>query len=460
MGKSENDSLPKVVILGGGFGGLEAAKALAKVKVNVTVVDRTNHHVFQPLLYQVATAGLSPADIAAPIRAILSSQKNLSVLLDEVTNIDVEKKIVYLRTQSLPFDYLIAATGMTNNYFGHDEWAKYSLGLKSLQEAVKIRHQALVAYEEAERESNPERQKSLMTFVVIGGGATGVEVAGSFAELAKFALARDFRKINPTIAKVILVEGGERLLTAFPEELSASAKEKLEKMGVEVKLNTRVTNIDATGVTLGNERVESHTVVWAAGVKANPVAHMLGGECDKMGRVKVNSDCSVAQHSNVFAIGDMMNLAGEDGQPLPGVAQVALQQGRFVVDIIKAKIAGKEPKNTSFKYNDLGSMATIGRSAAVAKIGGMKLTGMIAWLGWLFVHLISLIGFRNRLSVLFNWFWSYLTYQRGARLIVDYDPLHLPGSVRVPPSLGSGRVPSPLIQDSSENDSLAQSKSA
>jgi NADH dehydrogenase len=450
--ENENDPRPHVVIVGGGFGGLTAAKALNRAAVRVTLVDRTNHHLFQPLLYQVATAGLSPADIAAPIRSILRRQKNVSVLLDEVVGVDLEHKSLTLRSGPLAYDVLIAATGMTSNYFGHDAWEPSATGLKSLHEAVQIRNRALVAYEEAERATDPERRRALLTFVVIGGGATGVEVAGAFVELAKFTLVKDFRRINPSQARVVLIEAGDRLLPALTPDLSISAKKQLEDMGVEVRLNTRVTEISPTAVTLGDEEIKACTIVWGAGVKANALAAMLG-ETDRLGRVKVEPDCSIAGHREVFAIGDMMNLAGADGNPLPGVAQVAMQQAELVAECIKNDLE-KKPRGV-FVYNDLGSMATIGRSRAVAKIGKLELSGFIAWCGWLFVHLISLIGYRNRFSVLFNWTWSYLTYQRGARLIVDHDPLRLPAAI--PPGRPSSRSlepPMPMPPKAYDSDGL------
>ncbi|MFO0659596.1 MAG: NAD(P)/FAD-dependent oxidoreductase [Polyangiaceae bacterium] len=394
--ENENDPRPHVVIVGGGFGGLTAAKSLKSAPVRITLIDRTNHHLFQPLLYQVATAGLSPADIAAPIRSVLRRQKNVSVLLDEVLDVDVAQKKLSMRGGALSFDKLICATGMTSNYFGHEAWEPSATGLKSLHEAVQIRNRALVAYEEAERETDPERRRALLTFVVIGGGATGVEVAGAFVELARFTLVKDFRRIHPDQARVILVEAGDRLLPAMPPELSESAKKQLEEMGVEVRLSTRVTDISGNSLSLGDELIKACTIVWGAGVKANPLAAKLG-ETDRLGRVKVEKDCSLPGHRDVFAIGDMMNLAGDDGNPLPGVAQVALQQAEHVANCIKNDLKNK-PRE-AFRYNDLGSMATIGRSRAVAKIGKIELSGFLAWCGWLFVHPISLIGFRNRLSV-------------------------------------------------------------
>jgi NADH dehydrogenase len=406
---------PHVVIVGAGFGGLTAAKALADAPVRVTVVDRTNHHLFQPLLYQVATAGLSPADIASPIRHVLRHQPNTSVLLDEVVDIDLANRTVLLREEStLPYDYLILAAGAGNHYFGHDEWERYAPGLKSLDDAVEIRRRVLVAFEAAEREPSPEARCKLLTMVVIGAGPTGVEMAGALAELSRYVLAKDFRVIDPTQTRVVLIEGGPAVLASFDPSLQARARAQLEELGVEVRTGARVTNIDADGVVLGDERIASATVVWAAGVHAAPLAAKLGLPVDRGGRVRVESDCSLPGHREVFAIGDMV-VFEQDGRPLPGVSPVAMQQARSVVKNIVREIQGSP--RTPFRYFDKGTMATIGRSRAVAETRGLRLSGLMAWLAWLLVHIWYLIGFRNRFMVMFSWMWSYVTYGRGARLI-------------------------------------------
>lgn len=415
-----HDRRPHVVIVGGGFGGLTCAQSLARADVRITLVDRTNHHLFQPLLYQVATAGLSPAEIAAPIRAVLSEQKNVTVLLDEVTRVELSRNRLHLRERTLDYDFLVVAVGAVNNYFGKDNWAEFAPGMKSLDEAVELRRRVLVAFEEAEREADESLREALLTMVVIGGGATGVEMAGALADLSRTVLARDFRNIDPSKSRVLLVEGSERVLGAFPTHLSESAQEQLKELGVELVLGQRVAKIDNEGVVLrpsagGEEkRVRSRTVVWAAGVKAAPITKTLGVALDKGGRVIVEPDCSVPGHTNAFVIGDCANWA-HDGEPLPGLSPVAMQMARCVAENIERgidKLPGKR-----FRYRDKGMMATIGRSRAVAKSGPMEMTGFVAWLAWIFVHLWFLVGFRNRFVVFFNWAYSYLVYARGARII-------------------------------------------
>jgi NADH dehydrogenase len=410
---------PHVIIIGGGFGGLTTAQALRNVGVRITLVDRTNHHLFQPLLYQVAIAGLSPADIASPIRAILRDQQNVTVLLDEAQSIDLNKRAVQLRTSRLTYDYLVLATGGRTSYFGHDEWEQYAPGLKNLDDALRIRERVLLAFELAEKENDPERRRELLTFIVVGGGPTGVELAGAIAELARFVLERDFRLIDPGAARVILLEGGPRILPGFDPDLSASAEAQLAELGVSVRVNAKVTNIDERGVYLGEQLLKASTVIWGAGVSATALTRTLGAPLDRAGRIIVEPDLTLPGHREVFAIGDMTLFTHDDGNPLPGVSPVAMQMGRLVARNIQYAMAGMEYE--TFHYFDKGSMATIGRSRAVAAIGKIKLKGYMAWLAWLFVHLIFLIGFRNRVAVLLNWMWSYFTYQRGARLITGWQ---------------------------------------
>ena len=412
--RSLNRDIPHVVIIGAGFGGLTCAKALKRARVEITIVDRANHHLFQPLLYQVAMAGLSPADIAAPIRSILRNQKNVTVLLDEATDVDFNNQTVELRDSKLKYDYLVLATGGRTSYFGHDEWETFAPGLKDLDDAVEIRRRVLLAFEEAEKETDPERRRALMTFVVVGGGPTGVELAGAIAELSHFVLARDFRSIYPEEAEILLLEGGPKILPSFAPDLSKSAHRQLADLGVRVLTGAQVTGIDEHGVYLGAESVRSATVIWAAGVRATALTQRLGAPIDRAGRLLVNRDLTVPGHHNVFAIGDMTCLE-QDGKPLPGVSPVAMQMGRRVAGNIQNDLAGKPYEE--FHYFDKGNMATIGRKAAIAEIGKLHLSGFMAWMAWLVVHIFFLIGFRNRFMVLFNWAWSYFTYQRGARLI-------------------------------------------
>lgn len=433
---------PHVVIIGAGFGGLTCAQSLKRASVQITLLDRTNHHVFQPLLYQVAMAGLSPADIAAPIRGILRKQKNVTVLLAEATGVDFGRQVVKLTDRELAYDFLVLATGGRTSYFGHDEWEQFAPGLKDLEDAVEIRRRVLVAFEAAEKEQDETRRKELMTFVVVGGGPTGVELAGSIAELARYVLDRDFRSIYPEFADILLLEGGPRILPGFAPELSASAEQQLNHLGVKVRKNAKVTNIDATGVYLGDRKINAATVIWGAGVQATGLTQSLGAPLDRAGRIKIQPDLTVPGQRNVFAIGDMTYLE-QDGKPLPGVSPVAMQMGRCVARNIQHTLRGEafEP----FHYVDKGSMATIGRNAAIAEIGKLRLRGFPAWLAWLGVHLFFLIGFRNRLAAVFNWAWMYFTYQRGARLIIGEQaqakPLPVPAANPLAANMSAGTAP-------------------
>jgi NADH dehydrogenase len=407
---------PRVVIVGAGFGGLEAAKKLACKDVFVTVIDRTNYHLFQPLLYQVATAALSPADIAAPIRAVLSKCKNMEVILAELRSVDVNaKKVKMSDGAELDYDFLVLATGARHSYFGHDEWEKLAPGLKSLEDAIEVRRRLLTAFEYAERITDEAARRAAMTFVIIGGGPTGVEMAGAIAEIARHTLAKDFCHIDPSQARVILVEGDPRLLSAFPEDLSASALKQLVDLGVEVRTGARATDLTETGVQVGDEFIPCRVKIWAAGNNASFVGKTLGVPIDRVGRVMVNDDLTIPGHPEVQVIGDLANFSHQTGQPLPGVSPVAMQQGRLAARNILAMIDGHKPQR--FYYWDKGSMATIGRHKAVADLKLVHLSGLPAWLAWLFVHLIFLVGFRNRLLVLFQWAWAYLTFNAGARLI-------------------------------------------
>ena len=410
MGKTRKR--PHVVIVGAGFGGLAAAKRLAGKAVDVTLIDRRNHHVFQPLLYQVATAALSPADIAGPIRGIFSQAANVRVLLDEVTGVDARANAVALaRGDCLAYDWLILATGARHSYFGNDQWAPYAPGLKSLEDALAIRRKVLLALEHAETEADPHRRAALLTFVVIGAGPTGVEMAGAIAELARRSVSRDFRSITPHCSRVILIEAGERVLPGFPADLSQAAEESLQNLGVEVRLGAPVADIGEGYVHWHNELIFARTVVWAAGVEAAPTADWLLADRDDNGRIFVEDDLRVPGQQHIFAIGDTANAAGSNGRALPAVAPVAKQQGRYVADVILGR------SSRPFFYRDYGNLATIGRSKAVIDIGGLKLTGFFAWLLWSVAHIWFLIGFRSRVAVTLNWLWNYLTYQRSARLI-------------------------------------------
>lgn len=408
------DELPHVVVLGGGFGGLFAAKALHSAPVRITLIDRRNHHLFQPLLYQVATAGLNPSDIAVPIRAILRRQQNVTVLLAEATGIDPAARRVILRDGDLSYDYLILAAGAAHSYFGHDEWSGVAPGLKNIEDALEIRRRVLTAFEAAECESDPERRREWMTFAIVGGGPTGVELAGALAEISHHALARDFRRIDPAQARILLLDGGPRLLASFPPELSEKAARQLARLGVEVRTGSIVTQIDSAGVSLGAERLPARTVLWAAGVAASPIAKSLGVPLDRAGRVIVEPDLTIPGYPEVFVIGDLAAFT-QDDRTLPGLAPVAKQEGQHAARNILHAVR-VEPLE-EFHYRDKGSLATIGRGAAVAVIGNLRLSGYLAWWAWLAVHILYLIGFRNRLLVVFEWAWAYWSWQRGARLI-------------------------------------------
>ena len=470
-GNVNNPPLPRVVIVGAGFGGLNAAQALAKAPVQITVIDRQNFHTFQPLLYQVATAGLSPGEIAAPIRSILRSHKNIEVLMAEVTGFDLDRRTVQTPDFDLPYDYLIVAAGAGHSYFGHDEWEPYAPGLKTIEDALEIRRRVLLAFELEERQAAAGGTATPLNFVVVGGGPTGVELAGTLAEIARHALAHEFRSIDPARTHILLIEGGPRVLPAYAEDLSRSAREQLNHLGVEVRTSTMVTQIEPGAVFAGNTRLPATVILWAAGVAASPLGKNLGAETDRAGRVLVHSDLSIPGHPKVFVIGDLAAAKDEHGKLLPGVAPVALQQGRFVANLIRRELKSRpaagpgnasgaprladfarsgdfDPHSTdrsvppgapsfsrpsreagdfdsrpAFHYWDKGSLATIGRAAAVAEFGRIHISGFIAWLSWLFVHILFLIGFRNRLIVFIQWAWSYVTYERGARLITGSTTL-------------------------------------
>lgn len=417
--------LPHIVVLGAGFGGLTFAKEFPSHLARITVLDRQNHHLFQPLLYQVATAGLAAPDIAQPIRSILRDKPNLVVLLANVVGVDLAARQVKLADGALDYDWLVVALGGQTSYFGRNEWSEFAPGLKTLDDAQRLRRNMLLAYERAEREPDPARRRDLMTTVVVGGGPTGVELAGTFAELARTVLHRDFDHIDPRQARIILVEGGSKILGNFHPELSDSAKHQIEGLGVEVRLNTRVTAIRAGEVELGGEIIRAGNIVWAAGVAASPVTKSLGVELDRAGRIKVLPDLSVPGHPQVFAIGDIATLTDKNGVVVPGVCQGGIQGGAHVAKLIARDLAGgpREPaQREAFAYNDKGNMATIGRSHAIAEIGKLHLTGLMAWLAWLALHLFFLIGFRNRLSVLLQWTYAYFSYKRGARIILGMEP--------------------------------------
>ncbi|MRG94669.1 NAD(P)/FAD-dependent oxidoreductase [Polyangium spumosum] len=416
---ADRKDVPHVVIVGGGFGGLNAAMSLAGAPVRVTLVDRTNHHLFQPLLYQVATAGLSPADIAVPIRSVFSRQRNVRVLLAEAKGVDLPGKRLLLDKGELRYDYLVLAVGATHNFFGHDEWATHALGLKTLDEALRIRERMLLAFESAERTTDPEARRRLLTFVVIGGGPTGVEMAGAFSELATHVLSKDFRAIDPSQARVVLVEAGPRILAAFPEDLAHRAEAQLASLGVAVEKGRPVARIDDDGIAFGDgERIDAATVVWAAGVRGTKLSKALGVELDRGGRVKVSSDCSLPGHPEVFAIGDMAACRDKNGVEVPGLCPAAIQQGQYVARVVRDEIRGK-PRQP-FVYLDKGAMATVGRKRAIAMMGKLELAGFVAWLAWMAVHVFFLIGFKNRFLVMFNWIWQYFTWKRGARLITTH----------------------------------------
>jgi len=419
VSRGRGGDLPHVVVIGGGFAGLWATRALAKAPVRITLVDRGNHHLFQPLLYQVATAGLSAPDIAAPLRHILQWQRNVTVLMETVAGIDTAAREVRLeRGDALRYDHLLLASGATHAYFGHDEWAAHAPGLKTLDDALHIRRRILSAFERAEAETDPAAKRALLTFAIVGGGPTGVELAGTLAEIARHTLKREFRNIEPRDARVLLLEAGPRVLSTFPGSLSDKARDQLEKLGVEVRTGTPVNAIDADGVLLGDERIAAGTVLWAAGVAASPLARALDVPLDRAGRVPVQPDLSVPGLPDVFVAGDLASVQ-QDGRPVPGVAPAAKQMGRHVADVIRARIAGKPV--APFRYRDYGNLATIGRMAAVVHLGKLKFSGALAWWFWLTAHIFFLIGFRNRLVVMLNWTWSYWSYQRAARIILGRD---------------------------------------
>lgn len=417
------ESKPHVVILGGGFGGLECAKRLANSRCRVTLVDKNNHHLFQPLLYQVATAGLSQPEIAKPIRSTLPVSDDFRVIMDTVTGIDLNNKRVEMARGELDFDYLVIALGAVTGYFGNDHWAEYTHGLKSLEEAIEIRRQVLYAYEQAESSSDREEQQRLMTTVVVGGGPTGVEMAGALVELARHVLRRDFHHIDPAETRVILVEATGKVLGHFPDPLPEKARESLEKMGVEVRLNAPVQDVRPGEVDLAGETIQAQNIIWAAGVQAPKLTRDLDVPLDRGGRIEVEPDCSLPGHPEVFAIGDIVSLTDARHVKVPGVSPAAIQMGDYVADIIKQEAElGKKSNRTPFVYFNKGNMATIGRSSAIAHIGPIKVSGFIAWLLWLGVHLIFLIGFRNKIAVLIQWFYSYVRYKRGARIITGLKP--------------------------------------
>ncbi len=420
------ESTPHVVILGGGFGGLSAARSLARAPVRVTLVDRHNYHLFQPLLYQVATAGLSPGDIASPIRWILRRQANVQVLLGKASAIDATRRVVVLDVGELPYDFLIVATGASHAYFGHDEWQRFAPGLKTLDDALEMRRRVLTSFERAEEARDPARQLELLTFVVIGGGPTGVELAGALAEIARHSLTLEYRSIDPRSARIILVEAAPSVLTAFPPALQSAAVDSLARLGVEVRTGAPVTGVGDGWVDVGSERVRARTILWAAGVSASPIGRTIGAPVDRAGRVMVQPDLSVPGHPDLFVVGDLATLAGSDGRPLPGVAQVAMQQARHAGRNI-GRLMARRPAEP-FRYRNYGNLATIGRAAAVADFGWLRLSGWLAWITWLFIHIMKLAGFRNRILVLVQWGWAYFTYQRSVRLITGGPPSPRGGS--------------------------------
>jgi NADH dehydrogenase len=412
---SATQAIPHVVILGGGFGGLWATQALRSAPVRITLVDRTNHHLFQPLLYQVATAGLSGPDIAAPLRHILRKQRNVTVRMDEACSIDVQQRRVTLAGGELDYDYLLVATGSSHAYFGHDDWARHAPGMKTMDDALVIRRHILDAFEAAEREPDPAHRAAWLSFVVIGAGPTGVELAGTLAEIAHHTLPGEFRVADPRTAQIHLVEAGARVLAAMPPSLSAKAQRQLERMGVRVHLNAAVTAVGEDGVQMGNQHLEARTLLWAAGVAASSLGAQLGAPCDRAGRVLVAPDLSLPQHPEVFVLGDLAHVE-QDGKPVPGMAPAAKQMGAYAARVIRDRLAGRNPR--AFRYSDYGNLASIGRGAAVVDLRGFLMSGVIAWWFWLMVHILFLIGFRNRLVVMLDWAWSYCTWQRNARIIV------------------------------------------
>ena len=418
---TDSKPLPQVVIIGAGFGGLNAALKLAQYPVRITLLDRKNHHTFQPLLYQVATAGLSPGEIAAPIRWIVRGRRNIEVLLGEAQDFDLNRHLVKLADRELPYDYLIVAAGASHAYFGHDEWEPLAPGLKTIEDALEIRRRVLLAFELAERQAASGGPQVQLNFVIVGGGPTGVELAGTLSEIARRALANEFDSIDPTRTRIILLEGGPRILPTYPEDLSRSAEEQLRNLGVEVHTSTMVTGIEPAAVHMGTTSLPAVVILWAAGVAASPLAKKLGAPLDRAGRVLVNPDLSIPGHPEIFVIGDLASLTDKNGQLVPGVAPAAIQEGKATARNIARDLQGKPRQN--FHYLNKGSLATIGRAAAIAQFGKLHISGFIAWLSWLFVHIFFLIGFRNRIIVLIQWAWSYFTYERGARLITGDQTL-------------------------------------
>jgi len=454
---TSTDPRPRVVIIGAGFGGLTAARRVARLPVQVTVLDRRNHHTFQPLLYQVATAGLSPGEIATPIRAILKEYSNIEVLLEEVVDLKLDHKQVITKEQTLDYDFLVIASGAMHAYFGHEEWEPFAPGLKTIEDALEIRRRVLLAFELAERENVGQKSADdnpMLQFVVVGAGPTGVELAGTLAEIAHHALNHEFRHIDPRKTRILLIEGGPRVLPAYSEELSRKAEAQLQRLGVEVRTSRMVTRIQSGAVWMGDEKIASPVVLWAAGVAASPLGQKLGVPIDRAGRVLVQPDLSIPGHSEIFVIGDLAALNDEAGKLLPGVAQVAIQQGNWVAETIDRDLENQPRRN--FHYHDKGSLATIGRNSAVAQFGKFEMSGYFAWLAWLFIHVLFLIGFRNRLMVMVQWAWSYLTYERGARLITGSD--ELPGWTQAQPPLqhdGGGTGVSPVQPGGDARRSIA-----
>jgi NADH dehydrogenase len=436
-----SQTVPQVVIIGAGFAGLYASLALAKSNVNITLIDRRNHHTFQPLLYQVATAALSPGEIAYPIRHIFRDSENVSVLLARATGFDLQRRKVLLEGEELSYDYLLVAAGATHAYFGHPEWAPFAPGLKTLEDATEIRRRMLLAFEIAERRARLNHQPEPVNFIVVGGGPTGVELAGALAEIAQHVLASDFRSIDPRSTRVILVEAGPRILPAFDESLSASAEKQLQKLGVEVMTGTAVTGIDESHVYFLDKSLPASVVLWGAGVAASPLGKLLGAPIDRAGRVEVLPDLTLPGHPEVFVLGDLAAILQANGKPVPGVAPAAIQMGQFAAASILGDLRGESRR--AFRYRDKGSLATIGRSSAVAEVNGVKLSGPVAWLTWLFVHVLFLIGFRSRVQVLWEWFWAYVTFSRGARLITGQSRSIVPPVPGATDEQGSVRTEAP-----------------
>lgn len=427
-----NASPPRVVIIGGGFAGLSAARALSNEPVEITLVDRRNHHLFQPLLYQVATAALNPGDIAYPIRSVVCTQRNVRTILARVDGIDVARRVVELEDGELSYDYLLVAAGARHSYFGKDEWEAWAPGLKTIEDALEIRRRVLSAFEAAERQSDPSQLPAILTFAIVGGGPTGIELAGALLEIGRHTVARDFRTFDPRKLRVVLIEGAPRVLPPYSEKLSAAARAQLERLGVEVRTGVQVTKIDQTGVWIGEEHIPARTVLWAAGVAASPLGKTLGVPLDRAGRVPVEPDLSLAGHPEVFIAGDLMQIA-QDGKPVPGIAPAAIQSGRAAAGNIAARVAGRS--TTPFRFVDKGSLATIGRAAAVGQIGSLELTGFAAWLVWWLIHIAYLIGYRNRIAVMIGWAWQYFAFARGARLITGraWEPGKPPETSKVGP---------------------------